>query len=328
MFAFLFVGCGAGNCWCCGAADSSAKNVTFKAASSVDPQHAYHLALVKFGQILSEKTNGRLKVDIYHSSQLGSDRELLEAEKMGTVDFAATASAPAISFIPEIGVLDLPYLFKDRVHAYAVLDSAIGGALLNKLESQNIKGLAFFENGWRCVTNSVYPIRKAEDMKGIKIRVMESPVYIDMFKAVGAIPTPMAWGEVFVALQQGTVDAQENPVNFINSQRLDDVQKYLSLTEHTYSAALFTMSKKTFNKLSVQDQEVILEAAKETKDYERQLSMEQSDKAIEEIRKRGKMQVIDDVLKDSFKERMQTIYSSYESKYGKELVDSIINYKM
>lgn len=301
------------------------KPITLKAGIVIDQNHPYYFGIDKFREIVKEKTNGRIDVQIYHSSQLGSERDLIEGLGMGSVDLAAVSSAPVSSFVPKIAVFDLPYLFASREQAYKVMDGPIGQQFFEDLKNNKIVGLAYFENGFRNITNSKRPIEKPEDLKGIKIRVMESPVPIATFNAVGANATPMAWGEVFTALQQGTIDGQENPLPVIYTQKLFEVQEYLSLTEHFYAPALFLMSESTYSKLSAEEQKIVMEAAKEAAEYERQVSIQQANDFVSKCEEEGmKVNTVD---KEPFIKAMKPVYEKFEAEFGKDLIETILNTK-
>jgi len=303
----------------------SEEAIVLKGAIAIDPSHPYYLGMEKFANIVSEKTDGKIQVEIYHSGQLGSERDVIEGLSMGSIDLTVVSSAPVSSFIPNIAVFDLPYLFPTREQAYKVMDGPIGAQFFEDLTEHNIVGLGWFENGYREITNNKRPIVTPEDLKGIKIRVMESPVPIATFNTAGANATPMAWGEVFTALQQGTIDAQENPLPVIYSQKLYEVQKYLSLTDHFYAPALFLMSDVAFEKLSEEEQQIVMDAAKEATIYQREVSKEQAESFVAKCEAEG--MIVNEVDKSLFVEAMAPVYEMFEEQFGKDLIDAIINTK-
>lgn len=331
VLAFSFVACGekapaeeAGGEEA-GGEEAAAEKIVLKAGMAINQDHPYYYGIERFGEIVSEKTDGRITVEIYHSGQLGGERDLIEGMRMGSVDMAAVSSAPVSSFVPKIAVFDLPYLFTSRDMAYKVMDGPVGERFFADLADQKIKGLGWFENGFRNITNNKLPIYTPEDLKGIKIRVMESPVPIATFNVAGANPTPMAWGEVFTALQQGTIDAQENPLPVIYTQKLYEVQKYLSLTEHFYAPALFLMSGDMFDSLSAEDQALFMEAAAEATAYEREVSLEQAESFVDKCVEEG--MEVNEVDKEPFVEAMAPVYAQFEEELGKELIEEIMNTK-
>ncbi|MGB9813904.1 MAG: TRAP transporter substrate-binding protein DctP [Thermovenabulum sp.] len=308
-------------------ANSNAKFV-LKLGHVANTNQPYHEAAVKFAEMVKERTNGAVEIQIYPNSQLGGQRDLLEGLQLGTVDIVLTSTAVLSNFIPKCQVLDLPFIFRDREHVYKVVDGPLAEKIYEGAENQGMKVISTWENGFRHITNNVRPIRKPDDLKGIKIRVMENQMYIEMFKALGANPTPMAMGEVFTALQQKTVDAQENPIGQIYASRFYEVQKYLTLTGHTYSPETVVFSLKTWNKLPKEYQDVIIKAAQEARDFNRQRAEEQNQKFLEEMKAKG-LQVIEltPEEKAAFQEKMKPVWAKFENVIGKDLIDAIVNTK-
>src|SRR5262249_2216816 len=223
----------------------------------------YGVAIDTFAREVEKRTDGRYKVQTFYSGALGAERESVEGVQLGTLDLTLTSTGPLPNFVPDVAILDIPFLFRDYAHARAVLDGPIGQELLAKFPAKGMVGLAWGENGFRHMTNSKRPVNLPEDLKGLKMRTMENPIHIEAYRQFGILPTPMAFTEVFTALQQGTVDGQENPLSVITSAKLDQVQKYLSLTGHVYSPAVFLMNKAQWDKLSDADKQAFLDAARE-----------------------------------------------------------------
>ena len=224
-------------------ADASNPDATvLQLGTTVNEQDSFQVAAEKFAELVEERTNGAYKIEIYPNGTLGGERDMLESMQMDTLDMAIVTSGPFINFSDAMGVLDMPYLFGSNEEAYTVLDGEIGRELLDTLESSGLKGLAYAERGFRNLTNNVKPIQTAADLNGLKLRVMENDVYTASFKAMGVNADPMAWADALTALQQGTVDGQENPVNVIYSYKLWESQKYATLDRHSYSTAIITMS--------------------------------------------------------------------------------------
>jgi len=298
------------------------KPVVLKLGHAVAPEHPYHLGAVRFSELVAQRTNNKVKIDVYPSTQLGNERDMVEGLQLGTIDLVVTSTGPLGGFVPKMFVVDLPFLFRDREHAYKVLDGPIGRDLLDAFSAKGIKGLAFWENGFRQITNNVRPIEKPEDLKGIKIRTMENKVHLASFKAFGASPTPMAWSEVYTALQQKTIDAQENPIAIIYHQKIYEVQKYLSLTGHFYSPTPLLMSLKAFDSLPKNIQKIMLDTAIECATYERNLLRDSEVKQIAEIKAKG-MQVTTP-NKKPFQDAAAPVYKEFEAQFGKETIDKII----
>ncbi len=307
------------------AANEPVKQIVLKAGHSVAPTHPYHLGLEKFAQLIEERTGGNVKIEIFHSSQLGNERDMIEGLQMGTIDMVLSSTGPLGGFEPKMLVVDLPFLFRDREHAYKVLDGEVGKELLSSLSSKQLAGLAFWENGFRHITNSKKPINTPEDLKGLKIRTMENQVHMDSFKELGADPTPMAWSEVFTALQQKVIDGQENPVPIIYTQKVYEVQKNLALTGHFYSPALLLMSKTKLDSFDAATQKIFADTALEVATYERDLIKEMEDKQVEELKALGVSVTTPD--KTKLQEAVAPVYKKYEGQFTKELIDRIINTK-
>src|SRR4030066_1124127 len=298
------------------------KPISLKLGHAVAVEHPYHLGAVKFAELVAQRTKNKVKIDVYPSTQLGNERDMVEGLQLGTIDLVVTSTGPLGGFVPKMFVVDLPFLFRDREHAYKVLDGPIGNELLSALSAKGIKGLAFWENGFRQMTNNVRPIEKPEDLKGIKIRTMENKVHLSAFRAFGASPTPMAWSEVYTALQQKTINGQENPIAIIYFQKIYEVQKYLALTGHFYSPTLLLMSLKAFNNLPKNIQKIMLDTAMECATYERNLLRDNEAKQLAEIKAKGMQVTLPN--KKPFQDAAARVYKECESQFGKETIDRII----
>ncbi|MCR4441844.1 MAG: TRAP transporter substrate-binding protein [Peptococcaceae bacterium] len=291
-----------------------------KLAHVVNEKDGFHIAAVKFKELVEERTKGAVKIEIHPNATLGDERTLIEGMQVGTIQMGVITNGPVANFLPEIAVFEMPFLFGSPEEAYKVLDGEAGKKVLSKLDTVNLKGLAFAERGFRNLTNSKKAVKAADDVAGLKIRVMENPVYIDTFKALGANAVPMAWTEALTALQQKTIDGQENPVNVIYAYKLYETQKYLSMTKHTYAPALFLMSKKFFDSLSKEVQETVQKSAQEAAVYERKWNAEQMSGQLKELAEKG-MQIIEPDLA-SFQKAVKPVYDKYGSKFG-TLLDEI-----
>ena len=293
-------------------ADASNPDATvLQLGTTVNEQDSFQVAAEKFAELVEERTNGAYKIEIYPNGTLGGERDMLESMQMDTLDMAIVTSGPFINFSDAMGVLDMPYLFGSNEEAYTVLDGEIGRELLDTLESSGLKGLAYAERGFRNLTNNVKPIQTAADLNGLKLRVMENDVYTASFKAMGVNADPMAWADALTALQQGTVDGQENPINVIFSYKLWESQKYATLDRHSYSTAIITMSANLFNSLDAETQQIFLDAAQEAAEFERAWVAEQEADQLQAMKDNG-MEVIEDPDLDSFKEAVQPVYEQYD----------------
>lgn len=290
------------------------KKVTLKLATVIPAKHAYNEGAREFSKRIKDATGGAVEIRVFPGGQLGTgERELLEGMQIGNIDLAVTATGPISGFSPSMMVLDLPFLFRDHKHVDAVLDGIIGGKLLDDLEKSGLKGLAFFENGFRNFTNSARPLLKPEDFKGLKFRTMENPVHLASVRQLGAQAVPMSWGEVYTSLQTKVIDGQENPIAIIHAYKLNEVQKYLSLTEHFYSPAPLTMSLKKFNSLKPEWQKLFIKTAVEGAAFERKIIRDNEQKQIKELKTWG--MDVKAVDKGSFFQAMQPVYDKYMKQY-------------
>jgi tripartite ATP-independent transporter DctP family solute receptor len=308
------------------ATSSAQAQTTMRISISVAQNSHQGVAIDTFAKEVEQRTGGRYKVQTFYNGALGGERESIEAVQLGTQELAFSSSGPVPNFVPETKILDVPFLFRDKAHARAVLDGPIGQELLAKFDSKGFKALAWAENGFRHVTNSKRAVNTPEDLKGLKLRTMENPVHIQAYKALGIITTPMAFPEVFTALQQGTVDGQENPLPVITSAKFDQVQKYLSLTGHVYSPCILVMNKAAFDKLSAADKQAFAEAAKVATKANRARVDEDDAKGVAELRAKG-MQVVENVDKAKFVAVLAKTNAEFEKQFGKANMDRIRDYK-
>ncbi len=284
------------------------------------------VAIDVFAKEVEKRTGGRYKVQTFYNGALGGERESIEAVQLGTQELAFSSSGPIPNFVPDTKILDIPFLFRDKAHARAVLDGGIGQDLLGKFDSKGFKALAWAENGFRHMTNSKRAVNTPEDLKGLKIRTMENPVHIAAYKGFGIITTPMAFPEVFTALQQGTVDGQENPLPVIMSAKFDQVQKHLSLTGHVYSPCIYLMNKVSFEGLSAADKQAFLDAAKEGTKANRERVDADDAKGVAELRAKG-MNVVENLDKAKFVAALAPVNAEFEKQFGKVNIDKIRNFK-
>ena len=271
-------------------------------------------------------TNGRIIIKNFFSGSLGGERESIESVQLGTQELAGTSTGPIPNFVPAVKILDIPFLFRDKAHARAVLDGPIGQALLKEFDSKGFKALAWTENGVRHMTNNKRPINLPDDLRGLKMRTMENPVHVAAYKGFGIITTPMAFPEVFTALQQGVVDGQENPLSVIMAAKFEQVQKYMTLTAHVYSPAILLMNKAAFDKLSAADQKVFLDGAKMAAAAMRARVDKDDASGVAELRAKG-MNIIETYDKAAFVAKLAPVFAQFEKEFGKDKIDAIRNYK-
>jgi tripartite ATP-independent transporter DctP family solute receptor len=269
---------------------SHAQTVKLKLAN-VTSQSAKDAGLF-FKEMVEKETKGTLTVEHYPDNQLGDDRSAVESTIFGDIDMVVSSTSPMSNIIPDFYIFDAPFLFLSTEEAYKGLDGTVGQAILKSMEASGLMGLGFWENGFRNVTNSKVAARVPADVKGMKIRTMQNDVHIAAWKALGANPTPIAFTELFTALQQGTVDGEENPLGIIDGNKFQEVQKYLTLSQHVYTPYIFCMNPAKFKSLSKEYQDVILKAAKASVEFQRKRSQDLEKEIILRVADEG-MQVIE-----------------------------------
>lgn len=304
MVSAMFAGCGSGGDGQQSAGDGG-KKIVIKLGHVVAEDHPYNAGCKKFKELLESQMDN-VEVQIFANGQLGGERELAESMQLGTVDIAIIPGVIG-NFSDKLGVLDMPYLFESKEHAYATLDGDIGKELAADMpQTSGFRLLAYWENGWRNMTNSKRPINEPKDVAGLTMRVPENSVYQAFFEELGANVVAMAFTELYTALSQKTVDGQENPVALIATNKLYETQPYLSLTEHFYGAAHFCIAESSWQSYSPELQEAIQAAAEEARDYEREL--------MAEIEKAGT--TVNEVDKAKFKDAAEKTYARFETQYG------------
>jgi tripartite ATP-independent transporter DctP family solute receptor len=283
---------------------------------------SFPAAMKFFKKEVEEKTNGEITVNLHYNSALGGEREMVEAASVGTLEGAMVSSAVITNFVPEMAVLDIPFLFRDAEHARTAMQGEAGKMLGEKMEGAGLKLLSWGETGFRHITNSKQPIEKPEDLNGLKVRTMENKVHLEAFEELGADPTPMAWGEVFTSLQQGVIDAQENPIFILYVNNLNEVQKYTSKTGHVYSAAALLLSKQVYESLTEEQKEIVMTAAKNGAQANYDYNDEKEAEYQEELESRG--MIFNEVDKAPFIEALKPISEKYKEA-SPEIYDALIN---
>ena len=296
---------------------------TIRLAHLVPEEQSSHVKAVEFKEKLEQESDGRLTVELYPNGQLyGSDREAIEAVQLGNIEMTIPAVAAMASFNEKFQVFDLPFLFNNNEAAYRALDGELGQELMADLENNNLKGLVFGENGFRHVSNNEHPIETPEDMEGLKMRTLESPMHTATFNAFGANASPFAFGELYTALQQGTYDAMDCPISLYYTNKFYEVQDYLTLTGHVYAATALLVNNDFYNGLPEDLQELITEAAEEFRDEQRELAQQQDSEYLDLLKEEG-MQVNDltDEQRQAFREAAEVVYTQYEDEIGRDLID-------
>ncbi|MCT1901438.1 TRAP transporter substrate-binding protein [Oceanobacillus sojae] len=282
--------------------------------------NAWHKGSLKFAELVEEKTDGSVKVEVYPSSTLGEDRDLVEGMQIGTVDFALVAGVMS-NFYEPYSILELPYLFHDLGHLEEFVYGDEGKRLQDDmLEETGVRGLEFWLRGPRELTTNRL-VEKPEDLRGIKIRVPNIEASVEGWKAMGASPTPMNFGEVYSSLQTGVIDAQENPIEFTASARIQEVQDYLVMTDHVFGYVQLLMSDKTFEGLTEDERDAVLEAAEEARNYQNDLVFQEEEEAVQAMLD-ADVEIVE-VDQEPFREAVQDINEKLADKYGRELYDTI-----
>jgi TRAP-type transport system periplasmic protein len=302
-------------------AAAPAHAAVLKLGHVLPPAHNWHVAASGFADEVKGVTAGRVEIKVFPNSQLGTETAVIEGLQLGTVEMGLIGGASFQNIEPKLGLEGLPYAFSDHQHAYRVFDGEAGNRLFGLLEKKGIKGLAWWENGFRNMTNSKRAISVPDDLKGLKVRVTPDKIRLDTFKALGALPVPMAFAELYSALQQGAVDGQENPLAIIFSSNFFEVQKHLSLTNHVWSSATLVMAKGVWEKVSAADQQAIQKVAFTWRDKQRKMVQDSSDDFLAKLKAKG-MQVTtpNNAL---FVQAVAPVWTQYEDVFGKEFFEMI-----
>lgn len=303
------------------AAPASTEKVIMRIGIGQSDTHPQYDGLVKFKEEVEKNTNGKFEVQINHSGTVGDDRGMMEMLQLGTLDGTCPSSAPLVNFCQDFMIFDFPFLFADYDAVDKVLDGAVGRELLDKLNGTGLVGMNFWELGFMSITNSKHPLETLDDFKGLKIRTMENEVQMDCLSAWGANPSPLAFSELFTALQQGTFDGQQNPFASIYAVKFYEVQDYLAVTNHVYNPFIFLISQVFWDKLTPEEQVIFQAAADAGRDEERRLVREQNDNLLSELESLG-MEVsylgAEDI--ETMKELAQPVVDKYSAKMDADFV--------
>jgi tripartite ATP-independent transporter DctP family solute receptor len=299
---------------------------TIKFTNGVNEDHSVGVGVRKMQEVLNAKTGGKMKINAFWGGSAGGDLAAAQATRAGTQEIVCTSGSALMGIVKELGAFDLPFLFANEKEAYTVLDGPAGQYFNKKLEAAGLVNLAYWENGFRNLTNSKRPVSKIEDFDGLKIRVMQNSIFLDTFKALGANPTPMAFGEVFPALETKAIDGQENPFSTIETAKLYEVQKYLSVTRHAYSPFFVLYSKKLWDQLNPQEQAVLREAALEGQAVQRDASRAQDQKSLEILRTKGMVvNEFSPAEKARIIAKLKPVYDKHVPTIGAEAVNVVLD---
>ncbi len=325
IFTLAMFGCGGGGQEETGG-EVTPEPIKLVANHVLDPNHPYQAGFELMAQLVEERSNGEIVIEIFHSASLGEEQESIEGLQMGTIDITTVSAAPMTGFVKEYMASDLPFIFSTPQEAFAFYDGPIGDKLFELTEPVGLIGLAWWENGFRNFTTKNTPIYTPEDMKGLKLRTMASPVHMASVNALGANAVPVPFGELYSALQQGVVDGQENPVAIIHSSRFSEVQKYTMLSRHFHDPSPLFISAKTWDKLSAEQREIVQQAAIEARDHMRQVGIDQEAGLVEDLRASG-MEVIELTPEqvEMFQEATKDVYKEFEAEIGQEYLEEFFN---
>ncbi|NYT76079.1 TRAP transporter substrate-binding protein [Alcaligenaceae bacterium] len=287
------------------------------------PSDPYAMTAHYLAEELENAAPGKFKLQNFSNHQLGDETEMLQGLQLGTLDAAVITGTFIGNIVPSFQLNDLPFLYGSYEQAHKVLDGKAGDIMFKQLTDKGIVGLGFAQAGFRHVINNIRPINTPEDLKGIKLRVQPSDIFLDSFRALGANPVPMAWSEVFTAVQQGTIDGLEIPIPVIYSSKMTEVNKYLSLTNHTYNALAVVVSKQSFNRLSSDEQQAVRNAARAAITRQRKTTSENEAQILQKIKDTG-MQVNEVADLSLFRDRVSTIYDKYRKTIGSEVMDAAL----
>lgn len=299
---------------------------TLKMAYALSKDSHYGAGAKAFEESIGKSTNGEIKIEQFANSALGGEREVIEGLQIGTVDAAILSTGATLNFVPQTGVFDIPFLFRDLDHARTVLDGEIGNNMLAEFPKRGLVALAWGEQGFRHLTNSKHAVKTPADLKGLKIRTTENPIHITAFKELGMLPTPMAWPEVQTALQQGTIDGQENPLSVIVSAKLSSQQKHLSLTGHVYAPAVIVISPMVYDSMTDEEKAKLKEAALAAAQGMRDFVDNVEASGLETLANEG-MEITQDIDRAEFAKIVHKVYPEFHKKFSKELIESIQNTK-
>ncbi|MDR3362197.1 MAG: TRAP transporter substrate-binding protein [Desulfovibrio sp.] len=287
---------------------------TLKLGHTGAPNHHYHMTSESFAKAVAERSKGEIEIKIFPSDQLGKQRQLVEGAQVGTTDMVLTSDSVLSAFVKSFGILNLPFLFDNIEHVAAAMDGAAGEMFTADAAKAELVILGYWENGFRHVSNSRRPINALEDLKGLKLRTPEAPVTIESFKALGASPTPMSFGEIYSALQLGTVDGQENPIAHLLTQKWYEVQKFFSLTSHQHNVEPLVMSKMVFEGLKPEYQKILLEVGREHAKVSRKMVIDDEAGQLKKLEALIAINKVADMK--PFRDAVKPVYEKYRKDFS------------
>jgi tripartite ATP-independent transporter DctP family solute receptor len=306
-----------------GAAQAQVREQSFRWTTANPDGHPIPAGGKKFAELVAAKSGGKMQVKVFPGGVLGGDVQVLSAVQGGTIDMASMNSGILQGQIKEYAIVDFPFLFNDAKEADAVLDGAIGKQLADKMPEKGLVHLAYYDLGFRNVTDSKRAIKTADDIAGLKIRVIQSPIYIDTFSALGANPVPMSFTEVYTALEQKSIDGQENPYTVIEANKFQEVQKYLAATKHIYNPQSMFISKKTWDKLNKDEQAILLDAAKESAVYQRKVSRDAQDAALASLKQKMEYTELPPAELAKVRTKLKPVIDKYSQQVGADFAKQV-----
>lgn len=310
---------------CSGDSDEKAEGeeeFIVRLAMSVPETHASPMAMNEVKDEIEEKSDGRIVIEVYENGQLfPSDREAVEAVQIGNVEATAVATPTVATFNERFSIFDMPFLFDDREAAYKAIDGEVGEILNSELKEAGLISLGYGENGFRHILNDKHPIEKPEDLEGMKFRVLENKVYEDMFNELGANSSPLAFGELYTALQQGVYSGMDNPISLVYTMKFFEVQDYMTLSSHTFAPIVTVINQDFYDSMPEDLQEVLTEGMDKFNDRQREITQEQDEEYIEDLKEELEVNELTEEQKEVFKEALEPIYDKYEDIIGEELLE-------
>lgn len=304
---------------------SSGDAKVIKLGSVNNDKHTLHDGYEKFKEIVEKKTDGKVKVEIYANGLLGNDRTMIEGLELGTVEAVGVSTSMLANWAPSMLAYDLPFSIKNEEVADKILDGPFGEKSAKQLEKEGILLVGYMENGFRHLTNSKREIKSVEDVKGLKIRTMQTPLILETWKNLGANPTPLAYTELFTAMEQKVIDGQENPYGNMALDKFYEVQKYLTKTNHLYNPMGLVLSKKFYDQLDKEQQEIVKEAAKEASAHQRELNRKKSEEYLKILEDNGmKVTELSEKEMKKFEDKVQSVYADFSDEIGKEYLDEYL----
>ncbi|RST86932.1 TRAP transporter substrate-binding protein [Aquibium carbonis] len=314
-----------GTCVFAGSAMAEFKDRTIRISNGVAETHPVGSGVTAMKECLTEKSGGKMKVNAFWSGALGGDLDATQALRSGTQEMVVTSSSPLVGILPALGVFDLPFLFADETEADTILDGDFGAYVSDMMPGVGLINLAYWENGFRNLTNSQRPVAGVDDIKGLKVRVMQNNIFLDSFLNLGANAVPMSFGEVFTALETGAIDGQENPVVTIDTSKFSEVQKHLTMSRHAYTPFMVLYSKPLWDQLSADEQAALQECAIVGRDAQRKASRDLGAQSLENVKAAG-MEVVDltPEAQAAMREAVAPVYEKHAATIGQEVVDKMM----